>query len=91
VSDGCANGTRQLIRQLQSHRCDLTVNGDQGQVAQPLHGAMADGVLEREALQQFAALCCIQKEPQGAVLGPLAGGGGAGLDERISVLGLGLR
>ena len=68
---------RQLKRQLLHHPSDAAIHGHHRQAAQPLHRHAAGGVLESEALQQFAALGCMNEEAQGAVLSPLAARGGA--------------
>ena len=81
---------RQLIRQLQGHPSDAAIHGHHRQAAQPLHRHAAGRVLESEALQQFAALGCMNEEAQGPVLSPSAGSGGAGLDQGSDALGLGL-
>ena len=81
---------RQLIRQLQGHPSDLPIHSDNRQAAQPHHRYTAGRILDRKALQQFAALWCMDEQAQGAVLGPLAGGGGAGLHESSRALGLDL-
>ncbi|MCP9832699.1 hypothetical protein KBZ14_15530 [Synechococcus sp. HJ21-Hayes] len=73
---------RQLIRQLQGHPSDLAIHGHHRQAAEPFHRYTAGRILDRKALQQFAALWCMDEQAQGAVLGPLAGGGGAGIDHR---------
>ena len=85
-----AQCARQLIRQLQGHPSDAAIHGHHRQAVQPLHRHAAGGVLESEALQQFAALGCMNEEAQGAVLSPLASRGGAGLDQSRDSLGLGL-
>ena len=54
---------RQLIRQPHNHPSDAAIHSNHRQAAQPLHCHTAGGVLEREALQQFAALWCMNKEP----------------------------
>lgn len=81
---------RQLIRQLQGHPSDAAIHGHHRQAAQPLHRHAAGRVLESEALQQFAALGCMNKEAQGAVLSPLAARGGAWFMQCWECLRLGL-
>ncbi len=55
----------QLIRKLQGQPRDEAIQCHHRQAAQPLHRHAAGGVLESEALQQFALLGCLHTEPQG--------------------------
>jgi hypothetical protein len=90
LCDGCTHSSRQFPHQLQRHRGNGAINSHHRQAAQPLHRHAAGGISERKAPQQFPALGCMDEQPQGAMLSPLASRGSAWFMQGWKCLRMGL-